>query len=607
MLSIDELAGDVHPHASAPGVLARGLGAGPRCLSGHRMGGRGRGAPGPGDVHGRRSPVLDCTVRRSGACCRPNCAEHTPPRDPFIAPFRPGRLARALRAIVDQFVERLSRRDRAGRVGADLRWALAGPLAAIDRWPTSRPRRGRRRHRRALGGDRAIVESSSASLPVVPRRYGRYDAMSDLDGCPNLVTCRAPARRRRFADSMTAARTAEVRLERGRDHVRRDRDHRGDAAQPGVASSCRDRTLRCRAREPHSSRRGRGVVAARAGGGARRSLRVRDGDVAGTAIAGGRHWSRCRSRRQPRSGPVPQADRFDPAPRRRRLHSRSPRARTCASAWTSPALEVVTAATALVRSASRLRLAADAPGPDRSGLPGGPERLPMRCGLTPGSDAPRPTVSTARLAEPIEAGSSAAPRRRRSPVARRSTTRPVNIAFNTTPPARPGRAARLRSPAGVRCRGATDRSARPGRHPAIRSPSPPARRLDAERMMRQARRRGVHPAPPAAQQVGDAESRIASEPALENLDLRLVRPAGARRPRSPPSDRSGATSALTLTPIALAIGRNETSASRARRGTPPTASSSSTRRSTSGRRPTTAPRRCVHVRIRSPFGSSMAR
>ena len=112
------------------------------------------------------------------------------------------------------------------------------------------------------------------------------------------------------------------------------------------------------------------------------------------------------------------------------------------------------------------------------------------------------------------------------------------------------------------------------------------RRLDAEADVRQAGRRGVHPAPPAPQQVGDAEFRIAGEPALEHDDLGLVRPleCGHHDLLLGPK---WCTSALTLTPIALAIGRSDTSASPRSPRYATTASSSSTRRSTSGRRPIT--------------------
>jgi cytochrome P450 len=366
VLSIDELAGDVHPHlarlrASSPVAWVPALDA--FLVTGWAAA-----------VEVLRDPAtftVDDPRFSTGRVVGPSMlstdgAEHTRHRDPFAAPFRPGLVAERFAATVDDVVRRCLDDMAASGSSAELRSALAGPLAAstmihglgldgdagVDR-------------ARLLGWYRAIVESVSATAAGRPTTPEGASAMSDLDaalrghlaagGTTSLLSASMNGGGLDPAEVVSNAavimfggiETTEGMLLNMVWHLLSEPDRFAAVRDdPPLVPAAVEESLRL---EPAAA-----VVDRYA---------VRDTEVADTTIAGGAQVtvSLAGANRDPAEFADP--DRFDmDRPRRRRHLAFATGPHVCIG-MDLARLEVVTAVTALAERFPRLRLAADAPGP----------------------------------------------------------------------------------------------------------------------------------------------------------------------------------------------------------------------------------------------------
>jgi cytochrome P450 len=379
VLSIEELAGDVHPHlarlrASSPVAWVPALDA--YLVTGWAAAVEVLRDPATFTVDDPRFS----TARVVGpSMLSTDGAEHTRHRDPFAASFRPGLVAERFAAAVDDVVRRCLDDMAASGSSAELRSALAGPLAAstmihglgldgdagVDR-------------ARLLGWYRAIVESVSVTAAGRPTTPEGASAMSDLDaalrdhlaagGTTSLLATSVNGGGLDPAEVVSNAavimfggiETTEGMLLNTVWHLLSETDHFAAVRDdPALVPAAVEESLRL---EPAAA-----VVDRYA---------VRDTEVAGTAIAGGAQVtvSLAGANRDPAEFADP--DRFDlDRPRRRRHLAFATGPHVCIG-MDLARLEVVTAVTALAERFPRLRLAADAPGP--TGLVfRKPERLPV--------------------------------------------------------------------------------------------------------------------------------------------------------------------------------------------------------------------------------------
>ena len=288
--------------------------------------------------------------------------EHARHRAPFAGPFRPGAVSERFADVAAAEAERLV--DAIAPDGrAELRRAFAGPMAAAI--VTRALGLAGEEADDVLGWYDAIVASvTSITAGDGPTRGGRRGVHALRERLEEVIA--DPS-----GDSLLAAAAAAEggahrrpdRLQRRGAAVRRDRDDRGDdrqrgadaarsgptqlaaaRADPAALDAAIDESLRL---EPAAAVIDRYATADVTLGGARDRPRRPRAPLAG--------------RRQPRPGRVRRARRVRPRPRRAAATSPSPRARTCASACTSPGWRRAPRCTALLRPAARLRLDPERP------------------------------------------------------------------------------------------------------------------------------------------------------------------------------------------------------------------------------------------------------
>ena len=380
MLTLDQLAGDPHPHLAA--LRARAPVAWVPALDAYLVTGWAAA------VEVLRDPATFTvddprfsTARVVGpSMLSTDGVEHTRHRDPFAPSFRPGLVAERFGAMVDSVVHRCLDDMVTPGSSADLRSALAGPLAAATMM-----------HGLGLDGDagvdrarllewyRAIVESVSVTAAGCPLTAEGASAMSDLDaalrrhlaagGTRSLLSAAMGGAGLDPAEVVSNAavimfggiETTEGMLLNAVWHLLTEPDRFATVRDdPRLVAAAVEESLRL---EPAAA-----VVDRYA---------VRDTDVAGIEIARGAQVtvSLAGANRDP--GEFPDPDRFEvhrPRPRRHLAFATGPH--VCIG-MDLARLEVVRAVTALAARLPRLRLAGGAPGP--TGLVfRKPDRLPVR-------------------------------------------------------------------------------------------------------------------------------------------------------------------------------------------------------------------------------------
>ncbi|MBA3289265.1 MAG: cytochrome P450 [Acidimicrobiia bacterium] len=364
MLTLEQLAGDPHPHLAA--LRSRAPVAWVPALDAYLVTGWAAA------IEVLRDPATFTvddprfsTARVVGpSMLSTDGAEHTRHRDPFAATFRPGLVAERFGAAVDEIVQRCLDDVVTNGSSAELRSALAGPLAAATMMHALGLDAGVDRAR-LLGWYRAIVESVSVTSAGRPTTAEGASAMSDLDaalrghvavGDPSSLL--SESMRGVGLDPAEVVSNAAVIMFGGiettegmllnvvwhllhePDRFAAVRDH------PGLIPAAVEESLRL---EPAAA-----VVDRYA---------MRDAAVAGTEVAGGAQVtvSLAGANRDPAEFPDP--DRFHlNRPRRRRHLAFATGPHVCIG-MDLARLEVVSAVTALADRFPRLRLVNGAPGP----------------------------------------------------------------------------------------------------------------------------------------------------------------------------------------------------------------------------------------------------
>jgi len=379
VLTLEQLAGDLHPHLAT--LRARSPVAWVPSLDAYLVTGWAAAVevlrdPGTFTVDDPRFS----TARVVGpSMLSTDGAEHARHRDPFAAPFRPGLVTERFGATVDEIVQRCLDDMATNGTSAELRSALAGPLAAstmihalgldgddgVDR-------------ARLLGWYRTIVESVSVTAARRPTTAEGASAMSGIDaalrghlaagGTGSLLSESMSGGGLDPAEVVSNAavimfggiETTEGMLLNVVWQLLREPDRFAAVRdEPGLIPAAVEESLRL---EPAAA-----VVDRYA---------TRDAEVAGTEIATGAQVtvSLAGANRDPAEFPIP--DIFDlNRPRRRRHLAFATGPHVCIG-MDLARLEVLRAVTALAEHFPRLRLDEGAPGP--TGLVfRKPERLPV--------------------------------------------------------------------------------------------------------------------------------------------------------------------------------------------------------------------------------------
>jgi cytochrome P450 len=381
VLSIEELAGDAHPHlarlrASSPVAWVPALDA--FLVTGWAAAIEVLRDPATFTVDDPRFS----TARVVGtSMLSTDGDDHVRHRDPFVAPFRPGRLAERFGSVVDGLVQQCLDDMTAAGSSADLRPALAGPLAAstmVHGLGLGLDRDDGVDHVRLLAWYRAIVESVSATAAGQPTTPEGASAMSDLDAAlrdhlsgDGTTSLLAGAMNGSGLDAAEVVSNAAVIMFGGIEttegmllnavwHLLVEPPRYAEIVdRPELIEAAVEESLRM---EPAAA-----VVDRYA---------TRDAEVAGTSIAAGSQVtvSLAGANRDPAEFADP--DRFDLSRPRRRRHLAFAAGPHVCIGMDLARLEVVRAVSALAERFPRLRLAADAPGP--TGLVfRKPERLPV--------------------------------------------------------------------------------------------------------------------------------------------------------------------------------------------------------------------------------------
>jgi cytochrome P450 len=378
VLTLDELAGDVHPHLArlrdvSPVAWVPALDA--YLVTGWAAAAEVLRDPATFTVDDPRFS----TARVVGpSMLSTDGADHTRHRDPFVTPFRPGRLAERFGAVVEQVVERCLDAMAAAGSSADLRSALAGPLAAttvahglgLDRDDVGTAE--------LLTWYRAIVESVSGVAAGCPVGAAGTSAMAGLDAALRNHLSSAGTTSL-LADSMTGGldpaevvsnvavimfggiETTEGMLLNAVWHL---------LVEPARFAAVRGRPELIEAAVEESLRMEPAAAVVD-------RYATRDAEVAGTSIAAGAQVtvSLAGANRDPAEFPDP--DLFDLSRPRRRRHLAFAAGPHVCIGMDLARLEVVGALTSLARRFPRLRLADGAPSP--TGLVfRKPHRLPVR-------------------------------------------------------------------------------------------------------------------------------------------------------------------------------------------------------------------------------------